>query len=95
MHNHFLHTHQYFHVYPKCQGMCIIQHTIVGSEKCSLLGRIRCVGRAHNAAFKLLTSVWCLLAIICDNVCCIADINACIPSILIVYHTVSIYDSMD
>ena len=62
----------------------------LGSEKFWLLGR-----NSLRWAGTLLTSVWCLLAIICDKICCLADINACIPSILIVYHTVSIYGSMD
>ena len=73
----------------------IITGCNLGSEKFWLLGRNSLRWAGTYAAFKLLTSVWCLLAIICDKICCIADINACIPSILIVYHTVSIYDSMD
>ena len=67
----------------------------LGSEKFWLLGRNSLRWAGIYAAFKLLTSVWCLLVIICDKICCIADINACIPSILIVYHTVLIYDSIN
>ena len=64
----------------------------LGSDKFWLLGRNSLRWAGTYAAFKLLTSVWCLLVIICDKICCVADINAYIPSILIVYHTVSIYD---
>ena len=67
----------------------------LGSEKFWLYGRNSFRWAGTYVAFKLLTSVWCLLAIICDKVCCIADINACIPNILIVYDTVSIYGYMD
>ena len=71
----------------KCPSIyVIITGCNLRSEKFWLLGRnsLRWVGT--YATFKLLTSVGCLLVIICDKSCCIADINACIPSILIVYH---------
>ena len=67
--------------------------TACNLEKFWLRGRNSLRLEGAQAACKLSTSIQCLLTIICDIIYCIEYSNTWIPSILIVYHIISIYNT--